>query len=51
MEKQPKIAVIGGGSWATAIVKLLSNNLNKVDWWMRDKEAIDYILKYHHNKN
>ncbi|MDQ3190337.1 MAG: NAD(P)H-dependent glycerol-3-phosphate dehydrogenase [Bacteroidota bacterium] len=51
MEKEPKIAVIGGGSWATALVKLLSNNLSEVTWWMRDKEAIEYLKKFHHNKN
>ena len=28
MKDQPKIAVLGGGSWATAIVKMLSENLD-----------------------
>jgi glycerol-3-phosphate dehydrogenase (NAD(P)+) len=46
-----KVSVIGGGSWATAIVKLLSNNLDVVTWWMRDKESIEHLKKYHHNKN
>lgn len=44
-----KIAVIGGGSWATALVKLFCNKLPKVGWWMRNQEAIDYILEYKHN--
>lgn len=44
-----RIAVIGGGSWATALVKLFCNNLPKVGWWMRNQEAIDYILAYKHN--
>jgi glycerol-3-phosphate dehydrogenase (NAD(P)+) len=51
MEVKPKVLVIGGGSWATAIVKLLTNNLEQVGWWMRDQAAIDYIKKYHHNPN
>jgi glycerol-3-phosphate dehydrogenase (NAD(P)+) len=51
MEKQPEVVVIGGGSWATAIVKLLTNNLNSVGWWMRDVAVINHLKKYHHNPN
>ena len=51
MNNQPKIAVLGGGSWATAIVKMLTENLEIVGWYMRNEQAIEHIQKDHHNPN
>ncbi len=51
MSSEKNIAVLGGGSWATAIVKMLCNNAERVNWWVRNKETADYIKKYHHNPN
>ncbi len=51
MSHSKKIAVIGGGSWATAIVKMLSNNMPEVYWWVRSTETVEHIKKYKHNPN
>lgn len=51
MNSHPKIAVIGGGSWATAIVKMLCENLDTVGWYMRSAAAIEHILENKHNPN
>lgn len=51
MKDIKKVAVIGGGSWATALVKILCNNLPSINWWMRNEQAVDHILKYRHNPN
>lgn len=51
MSNPLKIAVFGGGSWATAIVKMLAENLEEVGWYMRSAYAIEYIKRNKHNPN
>lgn len=51
MNSGQQIAVIGGGSWATAIVKMLCNNSKEVHWWVRNQTVVDHIKKYKHNPN
>jgi len=46
-----KIGILGAGSWATALVKILSNNAPHINWWARKQETIDHIKKYRHNPN
>jgi glycerol-3-phosphate dehydrogenase (NAD(P)+) len=43
LTKIDRVAVLGGGSWATAIVKILSEKDIKIDWWLRDGESVKCI--------
>lgn len=49
MSQPVKYAVFGAGSWATAIVKMLCENLNEVGWYMRSAYIKEHILKEQHN--
>lgn len=50
--QQQEIAVLGSGSWATAIVKILSENEQAaIHWWVRNPETAEHIRTYRHNPN
>jgi glycerol-3-phosphate dehydrogenase (NAD(P)+) len=51
MTDYPKFAVIGGGSWATAIAKMLCVNLPEIAWYMRNESAVENIRTLKHNPN
>ncbi len=49
MSPETRIGVLGSGSWGTALVKLLLNNVNQLNWYLRNEEDIQFIKKFRHN--
>lgn len=49
MTQLGNIALLGGGSWATALAKLLLNNCDSITWYMRRDDRIEEFLRLGHN--
>lgn len=51
MQLLQSLTVIGGGSWATALVKIFSESGITVTWYLRSQEHVNFLLKNGRNPN
>ena len=49
MKLSGKVAIMGGGSWATAIAKIVVSNTGHINWYMRRDDRIEDFKRLGHN--
>ena len=49
MATVPRIGLLGSGSWATALAKMICENVGELNWWVRSVETLDFIKEHGSN--
>jgi glycerol-3-phosphate dehydrogenase (NAD(P)+) len=45
------VAILGSGSWATALAKIIMHNVPELNWYIRKQETIDEFIDIRRNPN
>ena len=45
----PRVAILGGGSWPTALAKIVMNNVDQINWYIRRQDQIDEFVRQGRN--
>lgn len=50
-QSESNFGIIGSGSWATALAKILTDNNHRIAWLLRNESAINHFRSRKHNPN